>query len=55
VPVEADSSSPTFAVPEIAGGAVFAGALDDDTTWLVFELADDCPSAFDAVTETRTV
>ena len=55
VPFDALSSSPTFAVPEIVGLAVFTGAERDDTTAVGAELAVDWPSAFLAATCTRTV
>ena len=48
------SSSPTFAVPEMVGGEVFAGAPDDETTPLKIEFAVDWPSAFVAVTTARS-
>src|SRR5579862_1118486 len=54
VPGSAVSDSPIFAVPETVGGAVFTGAPEDATACVGRELAVVCPSAFDAVTTTRS-
>ena len=55
VPVEADSSWPTLAVPEMVGFAVLTGAELDETSFVTAELALDEPSALVAVTPTRIV
>src|SRR5262249_37173993 len=55
VPGSAVSSSPTCTVPEMLGLPVFTGPFLDETRSVVVEVADDCPSAFDAVTTTRKV
>ena len=55
VPFDAVSSSPTRGVPEIVGFPVFTGAERDETTSVGAEFAVDWPSAFFAVTWTRTV
>src|SRR5581483_6377475 len=55
VPSLTDSVSPTTADPEIVGLTVFVGPFLDATTSLASEVADALPSAFVAVTTTRTV
>src|SRR3954454_21328020 len=55
VPFDTVSSSPTRAVPETAGRTVFFGPSFESTTSLGSEVADPFPSAFVAVTTTRSV
>src|SRR3954452_22770006 len=55
VPFETVSSSPTRADPETAGRTVFLGPSFESTTSLGSEVADAFPSAFAAVTTTRSV
>lgn len=55
VPWLAVSSSPGSSFPVTAGAAVFLGGVFAEMTSVVFELADVCPSEFEAVTITRTV
>jgi hypothetical protein len=55
VPGDAVSSSPTWAVPETLGFTEFTGSFRDETRSVGFEPAVDWPSAFDAVTITRSV
>src|SRR5262249_42944540 len=55
VPFEAVSSSPTFAVPVIAGSAVLTGGLADETMLVAAEFAVSFPSVFVPVTTTRSV
>src|SRR4051794_18131877 len=55
VPVVASSSSPTFGVPEMPGAAVLVGPPFEETTSETFDVAELEPSAFVAVTCTRSV
>ena len=56
MPVVAVSVWPDFAVPEMVGRTVLAGAAPDGTTTVWAELAGaDGPTAFDAVTATLKV
>ena len=55
VPFETVSSSPTRAEPETAGLTVFFGPSFESTTSVGSEVADALPSAFAAVTSTRSV
>src|SRR5262249_39099058 len=55
VPGSAVSSSPTCAVPEMLGFAVFTGSAFDEIISVVFDSAVDWPSALEAVTTTRSV
>ena len=54
-PFDTSISSPTSGVPLILGLTVFRGPFRDATTSLGADGARSRPSAFDAVTTTRTV
>src|SRR5579859_3538057 len=47
-------ASPTIAEPETAGLTVFVGPFVEPTTSVGSDVAEALPSAFDAVTTTRT-
>ena len=55
MPLEAESCSPTFAVPETCGETVFAGALSDEITSVAPDVAVEEPSEFVAVRTTFSV
>jgi len=55
VPLETLSSCPTVAVPLTAGFTELVGPDFESTTSVASEVAAALPSAFDAVTTTRSV